>query len=132
MCVAKAGQGSSWGGGHGLWVQVFGSSQPGTLGPSCHRNQAWGPSWGTPTVALLLSWPLMLGAENQESRESPEAEGLWRWGWVRPLWREESRGSSYQASVLESQCFTVFDLRAAGTLIPTGPCARQTGPIGHE
>lgn len=54
-----------------LWEQVFGSCQPGTPGPGLPpcKSQTWGPEMGLPQAALLLLWPLMLGAESQESRE---------------------------------------------------------------
>lgn len=56
-CVVKAGQEAPEGPGtNRAWVQVFGSSQPGTLGPEllpC-RNQAWGPRWGTPRLVCCF------------------------------------------------------------------------------
>lgn len=57
-CVVKAGQEAPGGpGANRAQVRVFGSSQPGTLGPELPpcRNQAWGPSWGTPRLLCCFS-----------------------------------------------------------------------------
>lgn len=93
-----------------LWVQVLVLPSQVPLGQSyCLVGIRPGGPVGEP-LGCSAAMASDVGGRKSRKQRALKAEGLWRWGGGLGLSGEESEEVLYQASVLESQCFTVFQV----------------------